>query len=115
MVEPQVGSLNILHYHHQLVFAVERGAGTAVRDIEHLLSHAVVGDLVYHQLHGSSLAMKAIRSLKNRCILLCSVGYIYVAQIPFSGFGGRKGTSSMGKMSILEVLRLRAHQRCVTR
>ena len=21
---------------------------------------------------------------KNRCILLCSVGYIYVAQIPFS-------------------------------
>ena len=38
-----------------------------------------------------------------------------VAQIPFSGFGGRKGTSSMGKMSILEVLRLRAHKRCVTR
>jgi hypothetical protein len=52
---------------------------------------------------------------KNRCILLCSVGYIYVAQIPFSGFGGRKGTSSRAKMSILEVLRLRAHKRCVTR
>ena len=52
---------------------------------------------------------------QNRCILLCSVGYIYVAQIPFSGFGGRKGTSSMGKMSILEVLRLRAHKPCVTR
>ena len=51
---------------------------------------------------------------KNRC-LLCSVGYIYVAQIPLSGFGGRKGTSSMGKMSILEVLRLRAHKPCVTR
>ena len=47
--------------------------------------------------------------------LLCSVGFIYVAQIPFSGFGGRKATSSMGKMSILEVLRLRAHKRCVTR
>ena len=27
------------------------------------LSHAVVGDLVYHQFHGSSLATKAIRSL----------------------------------------------------
>ena len=27
------------------------------------LSHAVVGDLVYHQLHGSSLATKAIRSI----------------------------------------------------
>ena len=52
---------------------------------------------------------------KNRCILLCSVGYIYVAQIPFSGFGGRKGTSSMGKMSILKVLRLRATKPCVTR
>ena len=52
---------------------------------------------------------------KNRCILLCSVGYIYVAQIPFFGFGGRKGTSSRGKMSILEVLRLRAYKRCVTR
>ena len=52
---------------------------------------------------------------KNRCILLCSVGYIYVAQIPFSGFGGRKGTSSRGKMSILEVLRLRAIKPCVTR
>ena len=36
MVEPQVGSLNILHYHHQLAVAAERGAGTAVRDIEHL-------------------------------------------------------------------------------
>ena len=52
---------------------------------------------------------------KNRCFLLCSIGYIYVAQIPFSGFGGRKGTSSMGKMSILEVLRLRAAKCCVTR
>ena len=36
MVEPQVGSLNIHHYHHQLAFAVECGAGTAVQDVEHL-------------------------------------------------------------------------------
>ena len=32
----------------------------------------------------------------NRCILLCSVGYIYVAQIPFSGFGGRKRCDQHG-------------------
>ena len=52
---------------------------------------------------------------RNRCIQLCSVGYIYVAQIPFSGFGGRKGTAAWVKMSILEVLRLRAHKPCVRR
>ena len=55
--------------------------------------------------------------LRTRTAASCCVPYvyIYVAQISFSGFGGRKGTSSMGKMSILEVLRLRAHKRCVTR
>jgi hypothetical protein len=33
----------------------------------------------------------------------------------FSGFGGRKGPNSMGKISTFGVLRLRATKRCVTR
>jgi hypothetical protein len=36
-------------------------------------------------------------------------------KILFSGFGGRKGLNSMGKLSILGVLRLRAMKCCVTR
>jgi predicted GIY-YIG superfamily endonuclease len=36
-------------------------------------------------------------------------------KILFSGFGGRKGPNSMGKISTFGVLRLRATKRCVTR
>ena len=39
----------------------------------------------------------------------------YRSKILFSGFGGRKGPNSMGEISILGVLRLRAIKRCVTR
>jgi hypothetical protein len=38
-----------------------------------------------------------------------------VAGPPGAGFGGRKAPSGMGKISTLEVLRLRAIKRCVTR
>ena len=38
-----------------------------------------------------------------------------VAGPPGAGFGGRKGPNSMGKISTLGVLRLRATKRCVTR
>ena len=46
----------------------------------------------------------------------CSVGLHNVAQIPFSGFGGRKVgaawvRSAWSRFGILEVLRLRAHKR----
>jgi hypothetical protein len=47
-----------------------------------------------------------------------SGGYIYSgyrSKILFSGFGGRKGPNSMGKISTVEVLRLRAIKHCVTR
>ena len=39
----------------------------------------------------------------------------YRSKILFSGFGGRKAPNSMGKVSTLGVLRLRAIKRCVTR
>jgi hypothetical protein len=39
----------------------------------------------------------------------------YCRKILFSGFGGRKGSNSMGKIGTLGVLRLRATKRCVTR
>jgi predicted GIY-YIG superfamily endonuclease len=41
--------------------------------------------------------------------------YGYRSKILFSGFGGRKAPNSMGKISSLGVLRLRATKRCVTR
>jgi hypothetical protein len=39
----------------------------------------------------------------------------YRSKLLLSGFGGRKGPNSMGKISTLGVLRLRATKRCVTR
>jgi hypothetical protein len=39
----------------------------------------------------------------------------YRSKILFTGFGGGKGPNSMGKMSTVGVLRLRAIKRCVTR
>jgi hypothetical protein len=45
-----------------------------------------------------------------------SGGYIYIlGSHTGAGFGGRKAPSSMGKISTLGVLRLRATKRCVMR
>jgi len=42
-------------------------------------------------------------------------GHVGRFHILFSGFGGRKAPNSMGKISTLGVLRLRATKHCVTR
>ena len=92
--------------------------GAQSKDLEGCSSYPCCSELFNRRSphpEGSRHGLSPGAENKNRCILLCSVSYIYVAQIPFSGIGGRKGTSSRGKMTILEVLRLRAHKPCVTR
>jgi hypothetical protein len=55
-----------------------------------------------------------IRGSRTGTLHISVTSNLYL-RVMFSGFGGRKGPSSIGEISTAEVLRLRATNRCVTR